>query len=84
MIWTRETMGAYQGVDLTAQNATRECRTCTSVWGSEVLGYWGDLPWQDPGGTCCIAYEINRGGLHEYWHGYYCYDELKVWPVRKD
>jgi hypothetical protein len=86
MIWTRETMEAYKSSDWSTlpPRPTRVCRTCTDVWFRRILGYWGEFPWEDPGGTCCIAYEINRGDVGEFWQGYYCYDELKVWPVRKD
>lgn len=84
LFWTQETMGAYRGLgfDDSELKLTRECRKCTSVWGNEVFGYY-KLPWEDPGGTCCIAFEMNRGTLDEFYHGYSCTDKLKVWPLKK-
>ncbi|HMA05716.1 MAG TPA: MopE-related protein, partial [Methanomicrobiales archaeon] len=85
LFWTRETVGAYLGVDwseLTDPKSTRECRSCGSVWGNVIQGYWGDWPWSDPGGTCCVTYDINRGTPPDYWPGYDCNQKLKVWPWR--
>jgi len=83
LFWTRETTGAYRGVDTSYSpwRATRECRKCSSVWGNVVLGVYGDCG-QDTGGTCCITYEINRGASPDYWPGYGCNEKLKVWPWR--
>ncbi|MBN2250607.1 MAG: hypothetical protein JW724_00850 [Candidatus Altiarchaeota archaeon] len=82
--WTRETMGAYQG--LTWEDGellpARVCRNCKNVFGQTVLGSW-DTPWGDPGGTCCVAWEINRGGFDHYYKGYDCTNKIKVWPVKK-
>jgi hypothetical protein len=84
LFWTSGTIGAYQGVDFSYSpwRPTRECRGCSEVWDFVTLGVWGEWPWQDPGGSCCIAYDINRGASPEFLPGYYCGTKLKVWPWR--
>ncbi len=84
LFWTQETMGAYKGIGFedSELKLTRECRKCTSVWSNYIFGYWKYF-WEDPGGSCCIAFEMNRGELDPFWHGYSCIDKLKIWPLKK-
>jgi|GEM_PF-1170198 len=93
-VWTREIIEAYDGFSFDDGQLipNKWCWRCTSVFGKIVLDEWGfieipvvgPIPVDPPEGTCCIAYDINRGGVvDEYFQGYYCENKLKVWPVKK-
>jgi hypothetical protein len=83
LFWTSETIGAYKMASMDIPpKLGRKCRGCSSVWEFVTLGEWGPHPWEDPGGTCCISYDINRGASPTFLPGYYCGTKLKVWPWR--
>jgi hypothetical protein len=81
LFWTRETKDPVEDIDWSEMDVVYVCHTCDSVWGDVIMEH-KDSPWDDPDDTCCVAYEMNRGGMDDYDQGYLCSQKLKVWPWR--